>query len=126
MAAVAVRLLAERDTALPASVADVAVRSLGALSVCRGGEVVSAGEWQSRKARDLLKILVSRRGRPATRDALIEALWPEQDPSRTPNRLSVALSTARAVLDPERRFAPRSLHRRRPVRDQAGARRRGH
>jgi DNA-binding SARP family transcriptional activator len=67
---------------------------------------VAASEWQSRKARDLVKILVTRRGHPTTRDALIEALWPEQDPRRTANRLSVALSTARSVLDPDRRFGP--------------------
>ena len=60
--------------------------------------------WQSRKARDLLKILVARRGRPTPRDFLMEALWPEQSPERLGNRLSVLLSTVRTVLDPEKRF----------------------
>ncbi len=32
-------------------------------------------------------------GKPVARDALIEALWPDEDPSKTGNRLSVALST---------------------------------
>jgi DNA-binding SARP family transcriptional activator len=86
--------------------AQVAIRSLGGFAVTRGGVVVGPGEWQSRKARDLLKILVCRRGRPVTREALIEALWPEQDPARTANRLAVALSTVRAVLDPGRSFGP--------------------
>jgi DNA-binding SARP family transcriptional activator len=36
----------------------------------------------------------------------METLWPEDDPARLGNRLSVALSTVRAVLDPERRFGP--------------------
>ena len=58
--------------------------------------------WQSRKARDLLKILAARRGRPLTRDAAAEALWPNEHPGPLPNRLSVALSTLRKVLDPER------------------------
>jgi DNA-binding SARP family transcriptional activator len=101
----------ERWERLPASAPRVAIRSLGVFAVQRGDEVVPAGAWQSRKARDLLKLLVTRRGRPATREALIEALWPEQDPSRTTNRLSVALSTARAVLDPGHRLGPhRFIH----------------
>jgi DNA-binding SARP family transcriptional activator len=86
------------------SPAPVAIRALGLFRVLRGIETVSPAAWQSKKARDLLKILVARRGRPAARDALMEILWPEQDPKRTANRLSVALSTARAVLDPGHRF----------------------
>lgn len=35
----------------------------------------------------------------------MEALWPDEDPARLSNRLSVALSTVRTVLDPERRYA---------------------
>jgi DNA-binding SARP family transcriptional activator len=34
---------------------------------------------------------------------LMEALWPQHDPKRLANRLSVALSTLRSVLDPDRR-----------------------
>jgi DNA-binding SARP family transcriptional activator len=82
----------------------VVIRSLGGFAVERAGMVVGPREWQSRKARDLLKILICRRGRPVTREALVEALWPDQDPARTANRLAVALSTVRAVLDPRRRF----------------------
>lgn len=54
--------------------------------------------WQSKKARDLVKILVSRRGRPASREMLMDALWPGEDPARLGNRLSQALSTAAAGL----------------------------
>ncbi len=81
------------------------IRSLGAFAVFRGDALVPATAWQSKKARDVLKILVGRLGHPITRDALMEALWPDQDPQRTSNRLSVALSIARSVLDPDRRFA---------------------
>ena len=84
----------------PAPSADIEVETLGRFRVLRNGEPIPASAWQSRKARDLLKILVARRGRPVPRDALMEALWPEEDPGRLSNRLSVALSTARAVLDP--------------------------
>jgi ATP/maltotriose-dependent transcriptional regulator MalT/DNA-binding SARP family transcriptional activator len=82
----------------------VAVEALGRFRVLREGVPVPRSAWRSRKARDLLKMLVARRGRPVSRDALIEALWPEEDPALCANRLSVALSTLRGVLDSERRF----------------------
>lgn len=79
-----------------------AIRTLGAFTVLLDGRPVPLRAWQSRKARDVLKILVARRGRPVRRDVLMEALWPEQDPALTANRLSVALSILRTVLDPGR------------------------
>jgi ATP/maltotriose-dependent transcriptional regulator MalT/DNA-binding SARP family transcriptional activator len=84
--------------------APVVVRSLGGFRVLRGGEPVSLSEWQSRKARTLLKVLVARRGRPVHREELLELLWPDEDPGRTSSRLSVALSTLRGVLDPDKRL----------------------
>ena len=84
--------------------APVQIQTLGGFRVVRVGVPVPAEAWRSKKARDLLKILAARRGRPVARDEAIEALWPEEDPARTGNRLSVALSTLRSVLDPERVF----------------------
>ena len=84
----------------------IAIQSLGRFRVVRGGEVVPATAWQSKKARDLLKILVARRGRPTTRDSFFELLWPDDDPEPLANRLSVALATVRSVLDPGRRHPP--------------------
>jgi ATP/maltotriose-dependent transcriptional regulator MalT/DNA-binding SARP family transcriptional activator len=87
----------------------VQVRSLGGFTVLRGGEPVRLSEWQSRRARDLLKLLVARRGRPVTRGYLMETLWPDEDPEKVANRLSVALTTVRTVLYPERDTAPEHL-----------------
>jgi ATP/maltotriose-dependent transcriptional regulator MalT/DNA-binding SARP family transcriptional activator len=86
-----------------AAAAAVAIEALGRFRVLCDGTPVPRSAWRSRKARDLLKMLVVRHGRPVPRDALIEALWPGEDPVRCANRLSVALSTLRGVLDPERR-----------------------
>jgi DNA-binding SARP family transcriptional activator/tetratricopeptide (TPR) repeat protein len=82
------------------------IQALGRFRVVRDGEVVPATAWQSKKARDLLKILVARRGRPTTRETFFDLLWPDEDPGPLGNRLSVALATARTVLDPERAFPP--------------------
>jgi DNA-binding SARP family transcriptional activator len=85
--------------------APLVIETLGGFRVHRGDQVVPASAWRSKKAQTLLKILISRSGRPVPRDVLKEALWPDADPATLANRLSVALSTVRAVLDPERRLA---------------------
>lgn len=84
----------------------VAIQSLGRFRVYRNGEPIPLAAWQSRKARDLLKMLLSRRGRPAPRDLLMETLWPEQSPEELGRRLSVLLSTVRSVLDPDKEHDP--------------------
>lgn len=80
----------------------VEIRTLGTFAVLRNGQLVPVADWQSKKARDLLKILVARRGHSASREALMEMLWPEQDPRKLAGRFSVALATVRNVLDPEK------------------------
>jgi len=84
----------------------LAVHCLGGFAVLRAGVAVPLGEWKSRKARDLVKILIARGGRPVHREALLDLLWPDEDPGQTTSRLSVALSTARAVLDPSKAHPP--------------------
>ncbi|HEY2552456.1 MAG TPA: BTAD domain-containing putative transcriptional regulator [Streptosporangiaceae bacterium] len=81
---------------------EMAVVALGRFAVLHAGEPVPLAAWQSRKARDLLKLLVARRGRPLTREAAAEVMWPDVEPDALSNRLSVALSTIRKVLDPDR------------------------
>ena len=92
-----------RTIATPAPT-PLAVQVLGGFAVLRDGVHVPLSAWQTKKPRELLKILVCRRGRPAPREQVMEALWPGEDPQKLGNRLSVALSTLRAVLDPDRRF----------------------
>jgi DNA-binding SARP family transcriptional activator len=79
---------------------EISVQALGRFEVRVDGEPVPPSRWQSRKARDLLRILVARRGRPVPREELCELLWPDDDPARTGHRLSVLLSIVRGVLDP--------------------------
>jgi DNA-binding SARP family transcriptional activator len=83
----------------------IAIQTLGGFVVVRDGSALSEADWQSRKARELLKILVSRRGRATPRELLMDTLWPDDPPDAVSNRLSVALSTLRSVLDPEKRHA---------------------
>ncbi|WP_155372814.1 tetratricopeptide repeat protein [Catellatospora vulcania] len=78
------------------------IRTLGRFEVMVAGKVMPPAAWQSRKARDLLRLLVARRGRPATREELTELLWADEPVSGTDrrgHRLAVALSIIRGVVD---------------------------
>jgi DNA-binding SARP family transcriptional activator/Tfp pilus assembly protein PilF len=84
----------------------VSIQTLGGFAIVREGIPLPSSSWQSRKARDLLKVLLARRGHRTPREALMEVLWPEGDVGVLANRLSVALATVRSVLDPNKRFDP--------------------
>jgi ATP/maltotriose-dependent transcriptional regulator MalT/DNA-binding SARP family transcriptional activator len=77
------------------------IRVLGGFVVERGGRPVPRSVWGSRKARDLLKVLVVRGGRRITREQLADLLWPDEPYDEVTNRLSVALSVVRGVLNPD-------------------------
>lgn len=69
-------------------------------------EVVSLcgtrAEWTSRKARELLKMLIAARGIATSREVYMDALWPDESPDRLGNRFSVAVNVIRRALDPNR------------------------
>lgn len=106
------RLAAGRLTELHVVVPDadgpvVQIQAMGQFRVLVDGEPVPAASWQSRKARDLLRILITRRGRPTSREELVELLWePTPDEAdKVGHRLAALLSILRGVLDPGRRAA---------------------
>lgn len=69
-------------------------------------EVLSLGgeraEWTSRKARELLKMLVAAQGAPTPREVFMDVLWPNENPAILNNRFSVAVNVIRRALDPEK------------------------
>jgi ATP/maltotriose-dependent transcriptional regulator MalT/DNA-binding SARP family transcriptional activator len=86
--------------------APVEIRTFGGFEVLRDDRPVPLGEWRSRKARDILKVLVAARGGRVVREQLLDTFWPEEDADRSSPRLSVALSTIRSVLDPSKTHPP--------------------
>ncbi|GFJ86348.1 hypothetical protein Phou_105280 [Phytohabitans houttuyneae] len=62
--------------------AEVRIRVLGGFAVLIDGQPVPTSTWQSRKARDLLRILIARRGRPVPREELVELLWGRRPATR--------------------------------------------
>ena len=99
-------LAAEADAARRGTEAEdsLSVTTLGSFSVVRHGMLVPHNAWQSKKARDLFKMLVVLDGRPLPRDQAIDRLWGDDHASAS--KLSVALATMRSVLDPDKRFDP--------------------
>ncbi|MFB9475055.1 BTAD domain-containing putative transcriptional regulator [Nonomuraea salmonea] len=112
MHAIGCRALDDRIDALvtraaPPRAAKIVIETMGTFRVLRGAAPIPRTAWQSRKARDLLKILVSRRGSGVSRERLVEILWPGQEGEAVGlRRLNVMVSTLRSVLDPGREWPP--------------------
>lgn len=73
------------------------------IRVLGGFEVTSVcgtqSGWTSRKARELLKMLVAAQGVATSREVFMEVLWPGEPPESLSNRFAVALSVIRRALD---------------------------
>lgn len=76
------------------------------IRVLGGFEVISLcgvrAEWTSRKARELLKMLIAARGVATSREVFMHVLWPDETPEALANRFSVAVNVIRRALDPQR------------------------
>ena len=87
---------APAQAAAPSGAPQLSIRLLGAFEV-RAGERAVQG-WRSRKARQLLAYLALEPDRPVARETLIETFWPESEPSRGGNNLSIAVHHVRSRL----------------------------
>ena len=76
--------------------------TFGTLRVVRDGYIVAESDWQTRQARQLLKILITERPRPVSTDRLIDLLWPESASQAAATTLRSAINALRHVLEPER------------------------
>jgi DNA-binding SARP family transcriptional activator len=89
----------------PVAAGAVVIKTLGRFEVSIDGKPLPPSAWQSRKARDLLRLLVARRGRPSAREELVDLLWSDETgvtQERRMHRLAVALSIVRGVVDSSR------------------------
>lgn len=80
----------------------IQIYTLGTLRVVRDGYTVAESDWQTRQARQLLKILITERPRPVSTDRLIDLLWPESTSHAAATTLRSAINALRHVLEPER------------------------
>ncbi len=75
-------------------------RVLGPFAVRRGSWTVDDAAWQRRIAQRVVRMLLVQRPHPVPEDLLFEALWPDRPPAAARRSLQVAVSCARAALDP--------------------------
>jgi DNA-binding SARP family transcriptional activator len=80
----------------------IRIFTFGTLHVIRDGVAVTEGDWHTRQARQLLKILLTERPRPVSTDLLIELLWPNSTPNAAATTLRSAINALRNVLEPDR------------------------
>lgn len=90
------------ETISRAELKPVIIRTFGGFTILVGDRQIASSAWQSRVAREILGMLITARGRSLHREVLIDRLWPDEELAKASNRLSVALSTIRSVLDPDR------------------------
>ena len=95
--AAAVRRASERLRREPPA---LAFSLLGGFSMRRGGRVVEEAAWERRAAERLVRFLLVQGGEAVLEDLLFEAFWAGREPGSARRSLQVAISCARAVLDP--------------------------
>ena len=84
---------------------DVHIQMLGGFSVCVAGKTIPDGQWKSRRARSLVKLLALAPGHRLHRDQVIDALWPDSDLPAAANSFYQTLYAARKILEPGRGFS---------------------
>ncbi len=74
---------------------------LGRFEVEQGTRLIESEQWRSGKARNLFKILLTRRSYQISRQEATELLWPELEMDRAANNLNQAVYSLRRTLEPD-------------------------
>jgi LuxR family transcriptional regulator, maltose regulon positive regulatory protein len=78
------------------------VQTLGAFRVWRGDVEIEPREWQRDKARQLVQLLLTQRGRWLQREEIVDRLWPDLAPEVVGRDFKVALNAMNRALEPAR------------------------
>ncbi len=78
------------------------VQTLGAFRVWRGAAEIGAREWTRKRARQLLQLFVTQRGRLIEREEIFEWLYGEIPTEAAARDFKVALNALNKALEPER------------------------
>ncbi|MDP2659835.1 MAG: BTAD domain-containing putative transcriptional regulator, partial [Dehalococcoidia bacterium] len=76
------------------------IRCFGSFQIYSDGNPLPPASFGRRQSFTVLKILVTRRGRPVSADFLSETLWPDTEPEATKKRLWVIIHNLRMALEP--------------------------
>jgi len=89
----------DAPSAVERSTVPLTMRLLGEFEVCRGDVLLAPRAWARRRDRLLLAYLLIA-GQPVSRDALLDALWPNLAPAQAGASLRVAWSRLKRALEP--------------------------
>jgi DNA-binding SARP family transcriptional activator len=81
--------------------APLRILALGKFEVWRGARLIEKRALRTRRADELLGLLLVSPGHSLSRDQIVEALWPEQEPAAVQMRFHHATSTLRRALEPD-------------------------
>jgi hypothetical protein len=88
------------EIALPKVVTDLTVNMLGPVEILRDPtRPLAADAWPTRRARDILCFIVSRRHRRASKDAIIDTFWGETDFEAVEKNFHPTVSHIRKALN---------------------------
>ncbi|MFQ5612473.1 MAG: GAF domain-containing protein [Anaerolineae bacterium] len=91
----------DADSSLRPAQAELTIQLFGPLLVYRNGKLIPEDAWGSEKAKTLLAFLLWRGAGGATRDQIIEALWPDKSLDSAANVFHVTLYNLRRALEPD-------------------------
>jgi DNA-binding SARP family transcriptional activator len=78
------------------------IQAFGQLRVWRGGEMITSGIWQRKKAAQLFGFLLTNRHHWLLRDQICQWLWPEEDQATAESQFKVTLNSLNTALEPAR------------------------
>ncbi len=78
------------------------IQAFGQLRVWRGGEMITSGIWQRKKAAQLFGFLLTNRHHWLLRDQICQWLWPEEDQATAASQFKVTLNSLNTALEPAR------------------------
>jgi two-component SAPR family response regulator len=71
------------------------VKCFGRFTCCPSGDEGDILRWRTSKAEELLALLIHYRGKPMSREIIIDILWPEADPENAANNFRVTCTYLR-------------------------------
>ncbi len=77
------------------------ILGLGQFSVWKGRQYIPDKSWLRRRADELFRFLLIQPNRSASKDTILDTLWPDNDPKSATGLLHQATSALRRLLEPD-------------------------
>ena len=89
------------DLVVQTSTIPLRILGFGQFRVWQGQHPLPDLSWARRKSGNLFRFLLLQPGRSATRDLILDSLWPDLDPRNGADALYQSTSTLRRILEPD-------------------------